>query len=112
MVADIAYQRLSKNTQDIISNILFPMPNHGDDDNDDGDNSNRKQDGYDKSKYASPMSAVATWADRMRYTKEFAWTEPLHFVDIRDDLIPGTIYNLQILYIIVTCYEQMTFVLI
>ena len=107
MVADIAYQRLSKNTQDIISNILFPMPN-----NDDGDNSNRKQDGYDKSKYASPMSAVATWADRMRYTKEFAWTEPLHFVDIRDDLIPGTIYNLQILYIIVTCYEQMTFVLI
>ncbi len=25
----------------------------------------------------------------MRYTKEFAWTTPLHFVDIRDDLIPG-----------------------
>jgi hypothetical protein len=35
------------------------------------------------------MSAVASWADKMRYTKAFAWTEPLHFVDIRDDWISG-----------------------
>ena len=33
------------------------------------------------------MSAVATWADKMRFTKDLAWTEPMHYVDIRDDLI-------------------------
>ena len=33
------------------------------------------------------MSAVATWADKVRFTKYFAWTEPMHYVDIRDDLI-------------------------
>jgi hypothetical protein len=44
---------------------------------------------YDKTKYASLLSAVASWADAVRYTEEFSWTSPLHFVDIRDDLIHG-----------------------
>lgn len=74
IVADIAYQRLSAHARNAITNILFPADENAT---------------YDKTKFASPMSAVATWADQMRYTKDFAWTEPLHFVDIRDDLITG-----------------------
>jgi hypothetical protein len=40
-------------------------------------------------KYASPLSAAASWADAVQYTEEFSWTLPLHFMDIRDDLIHG-----------------------
>lgn len=37
----------------------------------------------------TPMGSVASWADRMRYTSEFHWTSPLHFVDIRDKEMPN-----------------------
>uniref|UniRef100_A0A7S2W9L2 Aspergillus nuclease S(1) n=1 Tax=Eucampia antarctica TaxID=49252 RepID=A0A7S2W9L2_9STRA len=30
------------------------------------------------------MGAVASWADKVRFTSEFHWTTPLHYVDIRD----------------------------
>jgi len=71
IVADIAYERLSPSIQEIVTKALFPdMP-------------------YNHTQYASPLSAVASWADKVRFTKQYAWTTPLHFVDIRDDLIDG-----------------------
>ena len=33
---------------------------------------------------ASNLSAIASWADQMTHTKEFAWTEPLHFTNVQD----------------------------
>ena len=39
--------------------------------------------------YCSPLAAVADWADRARYSAAYAWTAPLHYVDVRDDTIPG-----------------------
>lgn len=37
----------------------------------------------------SPLALVADWADQARYTSEYHWTAPLHYIDIRDDLIDG-----------------------
>lgn len=37
--------------------------------------------------YCSPLAIVADWADRVRYFKP--WSAPLHFIDVRDDLIVG-----------------------
>jgi hypothetical protein len=36
----------------------------------------------------TPMGSVASWADKMRYTTEFHWTTPLHYVDIHDKEMP------------------------
>ena len=82
IIANIAYGLLSKDIQSIVTQILFPRSN----DNDDDDNSTSS---YDQTKYSNAMGAVASWADKVRYTKAFAWTAPLHFIDIRDDLVPG-----------------------
>ena len=44
--------------------------------------------------YGSPMGIVANWADRVRHY--LPWSDGLHFVDVRDDLIEGGchyIYN-------------------
>lgn len=30
------------------------------------------------------LSAISSWADEMTHTKEFAWTEPLHFTNVQD----------------------------
>lgn len=33
---------------------------------------------------ANNLSVIASWADEMTHTKQFAWTEPLHFTNVRD----------------------------
>lgn len=41
----------------------------------------------DCQEYCSPLAIVADWADRVRYFKP--WSAPLHFIDVRDDLVTG-----------------------
>ena len=67
MVANIAYQRLSNPSRQTVHAIL-------------GNTNNAE---------GSPLAAVADWADRVRYTKTYHWTTPLHFIDIRDTEIAG-----------------------
>ena len=33
----------------------------------------------------TPLGAVADWADTVRHTHAYAWSGPLHYIDIRDD---------------------------
>jgi len=73
IIANIAYNRLSHETKGVITDILFP----------DGDYN------YTAHGFASPMAAVASWADSARYTKEYSWTESLHYVDVEDLSITG-----------------------
>lgn len=35
----------------------------------------------------TPLGKVADWADQVRHY--LGWSAPLHFIDVRDDLIPG-----------------------
>ena len=67
---------------------MFPQSKGNGDDDEDNDNENSTS-SYDQTKYSNAMGAVASWADKVRYTKAFAWTAPMHFIDIRDDLVPG-----------------------
>eukprot|EP00978_Attheya_sp_CCMP212_P025082 scaffold80008_cov47-Attheya_sp.AAC.4 len=74
IVANIAYQRLSPATQDAVKDIL------------------RREDGSygdDDATAGSPLASVASWADKVRFTKAYHWTTPLHYIDIRDDEVPG-----------------------
>jgi len=73
IIANIAYNRLSNKTKHMITDILFP----------DGDYN------YSAHGYASPMAAVASWADSARYSKEYSWTGSLHYVDVEDLSITG-----------------------
>jgi hypothetical protein len=66
MVANVAYERLDGDTQEAVKQILGNFTADG-----------------------SPLAAVADWADRVRYTKTYHWTTPLHFVDVQDDVING-----------------------
>jgi len=68
MVANIAWYRLSNETKAWVSSVLG--------------NVNTKQAG-------SPLAAVSTWADQVRYTKLYHWSTPLHYVDVQDDIIDG-----------------------
>ena len=74
MVATLAYKRLDANAQKAIQQII--LGNESSTDN-------------ETSSSSSPLAAVANWADRVRYTKEYHWTIPLHFVDVRDDSMDG-----------------------
>lgn len=67
IIANIAYRRLSSRTKFLVDSIL----------NETSEN------------YLSPLAAVANWADKVRYTKQYYWSTPLHYVDIRDDLVIG-----------------------
>lgn len=71
IVANIAYNLLSEATKEAAYNILFP------------------DDNFNATEYQSPLAAVANWADKVRFTKTFAWTTPLHYVDVKDKLIQG-----------------------
>lgn len=73
IVANIAYNRLSQETKYIVSRILFPDGNY-----------NHAAHGF-----ASPLEAVASWADSARFTKEYSWTAPLHYIDIKDLSLAG-----------------------
>jgi S1/P1 Nuclease len=72
IVANIAWSRLAAPTQDWITEILssdlisFKAMN---------------------SSAGSPLANVANWADIVRYTHDYHWSAPLHFIDIRDDEI-------------------------
>ncbi len=71
IVGNIAYNMLSGSTRAAVTDILFP-------------------DGYTSDdNVTSPIAAVANWADKVRYTKAFAWTTPLHYVDVMDAEISG-----------------------
>jgi len=71
IVANIAYNLLTPNTKQAASYLLFPS------------------DDFNSTDDTSPLAAVASWADKVRYTKYFSWTTPLHYVDVQDGLIPG-----------------------
>jgi hypothetical protein len=71
VVANIAWNLLTPNIQQAAYNVLFP-------DND-----------FNATDHTSPLAAVATWADKVRFTKYFAWTTPLHYVDVKDGIITG-----------------------
>lgn len=70
IVANIAWNLLNHETQQRAQTLLFPL-------------------GFNMTEHVSPLSSVATWADKVRYTKYFAWTTPLHYVDVKDDLVDG-----------------------
>jgi hypothetical protein len=71
IVANIAYNLLTSEAKEASYHILFPS------------------DDFNATGYISPLAAVANWADKARYTKEFSWTTPLHYVDVQDELIEG-----------------------
>ncbi len=71
IIANIAYNLMTPETKEASSHILFPS-------ND-----------FNATDDISPLAAVANWADKVRYTKEFAWTAPLHYVDVQDELVKG-----------------------
>ena len=72
IVANIAYNILTEATKDASYRVLFPS-----------DDFNATDD------HTSPLAAVANWADKVRFTKYFAWTTPLHYVDVKDGDITG-----------------------
>lgn len=67
MVANVAWHRLSNETKSWVSSVL----------------------GAVDTAEGSPLAAVASWADTVRYTKYYHWSTPLHYVDIQDDAIEG-----------------------
>jgi S1/P1 Nuclease len=41
------------------------------------------------SEFCSPLADVADWADQVRHQNAYQWSGPLHYIDVRDDLIDG-----------------------
>ena len=94
VVANVAYSRLSPGVQDAIKSIL----NCNVSDTRSGldhliaggtDTDKHIRGGGDDPLNTSPLAAVANWADKVRFTSEYHWSTPLHFVDVRDDKIEG-----------------------
>ncbi len=73
IVANIAYNLLTPQTREAAYNILFPLNDYD----------------FNATGHTSPLAAVANWADKVRFVKYFSWTTPLHYVDVRDTLIPN-----------------------
>mmetsp|Transcript_4583 Transcript_4583/g.6518 ORF Transcript_4583/g.6518 Transcript_4583/m.6518 type:complete len:353 (+) Transcript_4583:169-1227(+) len=73
VVGNLAYDRLRNSTQKIVNEILL---------NDDGSYG-------DDDMSSTPLGSVANWADKVRFTKFYSWSTPLHYVDVRDDEIQG-----------------------
>lgn len=72
IVANIAYNLLTPETKDASYHVLFPTDDFNATDDD-----------------TSPLAAVANWADKVRFTKYFDWTTPLHYCDVKDGPIEG-----------------------
>ena len=90
IVANIAYSRLSPGVQDAIKSILnYNISDAGLDNPTGGGTDKLTRGGGDDPLNTSPLAAVANWADKVRFTKEYHWSTPLHFVDVRDDKIEG-----------------------
>lgn len=81
IVANIAYNRLSPDVQNAVDAIL----NYNVSDAELVYGHDGKYDPLNM----SPLAAVANWADKVRFTTEYHWSFPLHFVDVRDDTIDG-----------------------
>lgn len=73
MVANLAWRRLSNETQATINKILIREDGTYGDDDDAG----------------SPLASVANWADKVRFTHYYHWSTPLHYVDVQDTSIHG-----------------------
>ena len=81
IIANIAYHRLSHQARTSVNKIL--NGNHyfiG---------KKRDQKRIKMSATNTPLGEIATWADRVRYTKEWHWSAPLHFIDIEDQTYEG-----------------------
>ena len=88
VVANIAYSRLSPGAQDAIKSILnYNASDTGLDNLIGGGTDKHTRGGGDDPLNTSPLAAVANWADKVRFTSEYHWSTPLHFVDVRDDKI-------------------------
>mmetsp|Transcript_36767 Transcript_36767/g.74892 ORF Transcript_36767/g.74892 Transcript_36767/m.74892 type:complete len:467 (-) Transcript_36767:1838-3238(-) len=102
IVANIAYGRLSSSSRNMVKSIL----NLHEDDDDDGGGSietssigrtgtgtssgtGRGKNHTNDDLLITPLSQIATWADRVRFTKLYHWSVPLHFVDVKDGQIDG-----------------------
>jgi hypothetical protein len=71
MVANLAWRLLSNQTQQVLEGILgLRQPN----------------DNWCPG--CSPLAKVADWADQARYSAAYHWSGPLHYIDVRDDLLP------------------------
>ena len=81
IVANIAYSRLTPDVQDAVDAILSYNVSDAE--------LVYGHDGKYDPLNTSPLAAVANWADKVRFTTEYHWTTPLHFVDVRDDRIDG-----------------------
>jgi len=82
IVANIAYSRLSLEVQDAVKSILNFNASAA-------DFGAEKLGGKDDPLNSSPLAAVASWADKVRFTSRYHWSTPLHFVDVRDDEVDG-----------------------
>lgn len=69
IVANIAYSRLSTEAKAAVDTILH--------------------DENESDEFGSPLAAVANWADEVRLTKEYYWTTPLHYADVKDGEVQG-----------------------
>jgi len=85
IVANIAYSRLTPDVQEAVKSIL----NYTLSDSDLGYGVSDTHGGKDDLLNTSPLAAVANWADKVRFTTKYHWSTPLHFVDVRDDMIDG-----------------------
>lgn len=70
IVGNLAWRLISPETQQLIVQIL-------------GDPEANKTDCSD----CSVLGSIADWADQARYY--YHWSAPLHYIDVRDDLLPG-----------------------
>ena len=69
IVGNLAYAQLSNHTKAVVRNILQIREPCSDNN--------------------TVLGAVADWADTARYTKYYHWSAGLHYIDVRDDIIPG-----------------------
>jgi S1/P1 Nuclease len=90
IVGNLAWQLLSNHTQGRIQEILGYSH--------DVDSSRRRSSmflkssrklGHNRSELNSPLGQIADWADQVRHSPEFHWSGPLHYIDVRDDLVVG-----------------------
>mmetsp|Transcript_2106 Transcript_2106/g.4580 ORF Transcript_2106/g.4580 Transcript_2106/m.4580 type:complete len:406 (+) Transcript_2106:148-1365(+) len=75
MIGNLAWQLLDADIQEVVRHILnvtstnTTITQHKDDDN----------------TTLTPLGAVADWADTVRHTHAYAWSGPLHYIDVRND---------------------------
>ena len=81
IVGNLAWYRLSEPAKSWVNETLHVKA-------DEKGNSRLRND-HDKEDdpTMSPLGRVADWADQVRHY--LGWSSPLHFIDVRDDLIPG-----------------------